>query len=31
MAIGYRQGGQKKIAESRLKIGRISARPYPMD
>ena len=31
MAIEYRQGGQKRIAESRLKIGRISARPYPMD
>ncbi len=31
IAIAYRRGEQKKIAENRLKIGRISARPYPID
>ena len=31
MAVAYRRGEQKRIAESRLKIGRISARPYPID
>lgn len=31
MATAYRRGELKRIAENRLKIGRINARPYPID
>ena len=31
LAVAYRRGKQMRIAENRLKIGRISACPYPID